>query len=130
MPGAEQAEKQCTRAEKRQEQKQVRAFLRQLKAVEREQRRDRETARAQRRHVKQRQVSRACERTHKVLDWYEEEIDGYFDLLRKRRPAEWRQLRGYPRLHIDGQVRQMPAEGVLSRTCPSLFVQIRSLPGR
>lgn len=97
---------QCHMVEGCQDQKQVKALLRQLRAVEREQRRHREAARAQRRHVKQRHVSRAHERTHKfALHRYEEEIDGVQEFLRERRGAGWGRVRGYPLERVDGQVR-------------------------
>ncbi|CAL8462535.1 g2068 [Coccomyxa elongata] len=104
MQGAQQAEEQCPMAEGCQVQKRVKALLRQLKAVEREQRRHRETARAQRRHVKQRHVSRAHERTPKsILHRYEEELDGDSEFLRERRGAGWGRVRRYPFERIDGQ---------------------------
>ena len=102
--------------EGRQGQKELRALLRQLKAAEREERHQRETARAQRRRVKQRQVSRAHKKTHRYMLHCEEEIEMDEEELSwiwpppTNRGAIWRQLLGNPWQHIDGQVGQNSGE--------------------
>lgn len=98
--------KQC------QEQKQLKAQLGQLKAVEREVRRHLETARVQRRHVKQRQISRARGRNHKFdFYWHEDEIGGDLEIISmKQKDAVPHELQGDPWQLIDGQVGEIIAE--------------------
>ncbi|CAL8462549.1 g2082 [Coccomyxa elongata] len=103
--GAEEAQKQCLKAEGCRDQKQLEAVIRQLKAVERELRRHSETGRALRRHVKQRQVCRARQRTDSIAFYQcEEEVAGDPAYISPQEmSAEWLQQQGAPWQYFDKQ---------------------------